>query len=386
MNYVKNKKNQFHMGEDQVTPILLEILHSSGKDTDFLEKDDNILSSLVDGKRDRPYYMLSACINISLIMLVVILLSPILLIVLPHGLVIDEDRLLAAKAMANREAYDVSTLVKGTRDNTPLCLKPKSSGTVVYKSNLAVVDASNSSEGYVIIRYTGESPKVKLRITGPDEVVYTYDLKTGGGEDEVFPLQAGDGDYLICIYENLVGTQYVTAFTQEINVTLNDEFLPFLYPNQYVDFNEGNQAIAYSEYLSYTANGDLDVVSSVYNALISSMTYDYEEAETVQSGYIPDIDEVLTTGKGICLDYAVLMTAMLRSQRIPTRMEVGYAGTAYHAWISTYIKDIGWVNGMIQFDGKKWSLMDPTFASTTETEKLKSFIGDGENYKTKYIY
>ncbi len=159
-----------------------------------------------------------------------------------------------------------------------------------------------------------------------------------------------------------------------------------MYPNQYVNFNEGNQAIAYSEYLSYVANDDLEVVSAVYNALISSMSYDYDEAETVQSGYLPDVDEVLTTGKGICLDYAVLMTAMLRSQRIPTRMEVGYAGTAYHAWISTYIKDIGWVNGMIQFDGKKWSLMDPTFASTTETERLKNFIGDGENYQTKYIY
>ena len=98
------------------------------------------------------------------------------------------------------------------------------------------------------------------------------------------------------------------------------------------------------------------------------------------------MDEVLYTKKGICLDYAALMTAMLRSQRIPTRMEVGYAGTAYHAWISTYITDIGWVNGMIQFDGKDWSLMDPTFASTTSEKELKSFLNDSSNYRLKYIY
>ena len=114
--------------------------------------------------------------------------------------------------------------------------------------------------------------------------------------------------------------------------------------------------------------------------------YDYNEAETVQSGYIPDIDEVLSTKKGICLDYAVLMSSMLRSQRIPTRMEVGYAGTAYHAWISTYITDVGWVNGIIEFDGTKWSLMDPTFASNVNEKELKSFIGDGSNYSVKYIY
>ena len=120
--------------------------------------------------------------------------------------------------------------------------------------------------------------------------------------------------------------------------------------------------------------------------MINNVTYDYDEAQTVQSGYLPDIDEVLETGKGICIDYAALMTSMLRSQRIPTRMEVGYAGTAYHAWLSTYITDIGWVNGIIEFDGSDWSLMDPTFASTTGAEELQSFIGDGSNYSVKYIY
>ena len=67
-------------------------------------------------------------------------------------------------------------------------------------------------------------------------------------------------------------------------------------------------------------------------------------------------------------------------------MEIGYAGTAYHARLSTYIKDVGWVNGMIEFDGKDWSLMDPTFASNTKEEALKEFIGDGKNYQVKYIY
>jgi hypothetical protein len=120
--------------------------------------------------------------------------------------------------------------------------------------------------------------------------------------------------------------------------------------------------------------------------MINNITYDHEEAETVQSGYIPDVDEVLATRTGICLDYAALMTTMLRSQRIPTRMEIGYAGTAYHAWLSTYIEDIGWVNGMIEFDGTEWSLMDPTFASNTKNKELKEFIGDGSNYSVKYIY
>jgi hypothetical protein len=384
MKYERNRSNKFHISDDDASKILVDIIHESGKEIDFLSDTETVEKN----RDDENHFISSVTINIfaCLVMIVLTLFSPVLLLILPTGPVIDEDRALAAKAMANRESYDVTGLVKGKRDNTPLCLRPTHGRKEVLKNDITMVDITNAADGYIIVQYTGDSGKVKLRITGPDEIVYTYNLAVDGGKEEVFPLQAGDGEYLICVYENLAATQYVTAFSQKVTVTINDKFLPFLYPNQYVNFNEGNQAIAYSEFLSYTANSDLDVVSSVYNALISSLTYDYEEAETVQSGYIPDVDEVLTTGKGICLDYAVLMTAMLRSQRIPTRMEVGYAGSAYHAWISTYITDIGWVNGMIKFDGKEWSLMDPTFASTTDTEKLANFIGDGKNYQRKYIY
>ena len=104
------------------------------------------------------------------------------------------------------------------------------------------------------------------------------------------------------------------------------------------------------------------------------------------TGYTSDVDAILASGTGICLDYAAVMASMLRSQRIPTRLEVGYAQDAYHAWISTYVEDQGWVNGMIHFDGKNWSIMDPTFAANAGEKELKSFIGDGKNYVTKYIY
>ena len=96
--------------------------------------------------------------------------------------------------------------------------------------------------------------------------------------------------------------------------------------------------------------------------------------------------ETIKEKKGICFDYAALMAAMLRSQRIPTKLEFGYAGDAYHAWVTTYIEDEGWINGIIKFDGVDWTLMDPTFAANAGTKKIKSFIGDGNNYTTKYTY
>ncbi|MCR5670226.1 MAG: transglutaminase-like domain-containing protein [Butyrivibrio sp.] len=290
-----------------------------------------------------------------------------------------------SKAAAEEEEEPV-VKVKGSRDNTPVCLVPSAPGDTVYENEYAVLDASNISEGYVVVRYIGSSGKVKLQITGPNSTTYTYNLSVGEPKDEVFPLQSGNGEYMINVFENIQETQYTTVFSQLLEVDITDEFTPFLYPNQYVEFTKDNEAIRKCQDLTYPCNSDLEAVSEIYNYIISNVSYDHEEAETVQSGYLPDIDEVLDTKKGICLDYAALMTAMLRSQRIPTRMEIGYAGTAYHAWLSTYIQDIGWVNGMIEFDGNEWSLMDPTFASNTEEKSLQSFIGDGSNYSVKYIY
>ena len=93
---------------------------------------------------------------------------------------------------------------------------------------------------------------------------------------------------------------------------------------------------------------------------------------------------MFNSNTGICFDYAAVMATMLRSQGIPTRLEVGYMGEDYHAWISTYIENVGWVNGIIEFDGEDWKLMDPTFASTSKSPE--SFTTDDSKYITKYVY
>lgn len=270
------------------------------------------------------------------------------------------------------------------RDNTPQCLVPEASGTAETHNDLASIDYSNAAEGYIMACYTGPSPKVKMQIKGPDDVTYTYNLVSD--DYEAFPLSAGNGSYEITILENLSGTSYLTCLAAEVEVILANEFGPYLYPNQYCRFTALSQTVAKAAELAEGADSDLAVIENVYNYITGSITYDYTKAETVPSGYISDVDEILNSKTGICLDYAAVMTSMLRSQRIPTRLEVGYVGEAYHAWISTYITDVGWVNGIVEFDGKSWKLMDPTFASNSSEKELRKFIGDGSGYLVKYMY
>ena len=271
------------------------------------------------------------------------------------------------------------------RDSTPKVLTPSADGVTVYQNNFASIDASNTSQGYVMVKYNGTNEKVKLQITCPDQSCYTYLISDRGAYD-TFPLTAGNGSYALQVLENVAGDTYTVSLTQSINVSIEDEFLPFLYPNQYVNFHADSQAVSKGSDLAKDTYSDLDVVQNIYNYVIKNISYDTEKAQNVSYGYVPDVDDTLSSKKGICFDYAALMTSMLRSQNIPTRLEVGYSGDAYHAWISTYIDDKGWVDDIIQFDGDTWQIMDPTLAATNDSAAVKKYVGDGSHYVVKYTY
>ena len=271
------------------------------------------------------------------------------------------------------------------RDSTPKVLTPSADGVTVYQNDFASIDASNTSQGYVMVKYNGTNEKVKLQITCPDQSCYTY-LISGRGAYDTFPLTAGNGSYALQVLENVAGDTYTVSLTQSINVSIEDEFLPFLYPNQYVNFHADSQAVSKGSDLAKDTYSDLDVVQNIYNYVIKNISYDTEKAQNVSYGYVPDVDDTLSSKKGICFDYAALMTSMLRSQNIPTKLEVGYSGDAYHAWISTYIDDKGWVDDIIQFDGDTWQIMDPTLAATNDSAAVKKYVGDGSHYVVKYTY
>lgn len=282
-------------------------------------------------------------------------------------------------------SVEITQTSASSRSNESVVLCPSANGSITTGNDVATVDYSNSSEGYIIVSYKGSSEKVKFQLTGPDQVTYTYNIKPS--EDAVLPLSSESGDYTVSLFENIGNNQYSTAFTDVIHVDITNTYGPYLYPNQYVSFTSDSQAVAKAKELAADATCDLEVVSRVYEYVFTNITYDTEEANTVASDYLPVVDEVMETKKGICLDYAALMTAMLRSQGIPTRLEVGYAKDAYHAWISVYVDDLGWIGGVIQFDGEEWTLMDPTLAANAKSSsKIKEFIGDGSSYTTKYKY
>lgn len=287
------------------------------------------------------------------------------------------------EASSQLPAEEVQQVLK---DPTYRVLAPVAAGTEVYGNNLVTIDASNSSEGYIMIQYHGSNQRVRVLITPDGGSQYTYTIGNNG-RYEVYPLSAGSGGYSIGVYENISGNQYSVACTAYIKASLRSSTLPFLYPNQYVNFWAGCNTVNLGAELSRSAANDLQIVENVYNYVINNITYDFYKANNYGFGYLPSVDNIIATGKGICFDYAAVMAAMLRSQMIPTKLVVGYAGDIYHAWISTYITDVGWVNGIIYFDGQSWVRMDPTFASSgNSSADIMAYIGNGNNYSAMFFY
>lgn len=249
------------------------------------------------------------------------------------------------------------------------------------KNDAAVIDISNTRQGYIAIRYLGNNRKVKLQLT-KDAETYTYNIQKKKSFS-IFPLSMGNGTYTIGIFENISTNQYSQACSETIEVKLEDENLPFLYPNEYVSYTRNSPVIRLSNQITEGSGDELEKVEKVFDYVTSTIDYDYELAENIPLEYIPDIEQVLKEKTGICFDYASVMSAMLRIQGIPTRLVIGYAGDVYHAWISVYVEDKGWVDGIIRFDGESWTLMDPTTAASSG---LTDEITDDSLYNALYYY
>lgn len=262
---------------------------------------------------------------------------------------------------------------------------PVASGEKQADNEKATIDYSNTSKGYVMVKYKGSNHKVKVQVIGPNNVTQNYDIKAG--DYITLGLTGGNGSYKIVVAENITGTKYSPVQTVEFNASFESEFSPFLVTNQQVNYTANNPAVKFASQITTTDMTDLQKLDKIYTWIVDNVEYDYDILDSLPKGYLADVNKVIDRKKGICLDYAATMAIMLRSQGIPTKLLVGYAGETYHAWISVYIKGKGWVYNIISFDGYQWKRMDPTFASTANSsDVVMKFIANDKNYNIKYIY
>ena len=115
----------------------------------------------------------------------------------------------------------------------PAAALPAVTDVQTVQNDRAVIDYSNTADGYVTAKYTGTVGKVKAQVAGPG-ATYTYNLTPGAAA--TFPLSEGNGTYKVTVLENVADSKYAMVLSCSFQAVLGSEFAPFLRPNQYVDY------------------------------------------------------------------------------------------------------------------------------------------------------
>ncbi len=238
-------------------------------------------------------------------------------------------------------------------------------------------DNSKAEQGTVGARYTPSSQKrIKTRVQNSADK-YDYDL-FGREKFEYFPLQLGEGEYKISIFENVTANRYRQVKIQSIKAAIKNALDVFKASVQTVNWNPEMDIIIKAEELTKNLKTDKEKVIAIYGFVVDTFSYDYDKINSIDTTYVPDIVKVYQDKKGICYDYSAVLASMLRSQNIPAKLIKGYSDliNGYHAWNEVYLAD-----------ENRWIVIDATYDSVLKKSNMKfTMEKNREKYKATREY
>lgn len=211
-----------------------------------------------------------------------------------------------------------------------------------------IISDTYSNAGVVGVLYNRTIDKRIRLLVEKDGTRYTYNIYQSQ-DFEKFPLQMGDGDYVVRLMENVEGNRYKEIVKKTIGVKLEDKNSVFLNSIQEIKWQEADKAVEKAKELTEGLVSDEEKIKAIYSYITSNVKYDYKKLSRLTVDYLPEIDSILEGRQGICYDYSALFAAMLRSIDIPTKMVKGYTTNVkeYHAWNEVFIEG-------------KWRIVDTT--------------------------
>lgn len=242
----------------------------------------------------------------------------------------------------------------------------------------SAIDYSNTSQGYVMVK-KGNDTKTKVQVKGPNGQTYQRYILPSAGAYYPIPLQMGNGAYTVTVFVNVSGNSYAPAAVATFDAQPGSNWN--LYPNIYANYNASSAAVRKAFGLCMNAGSTLDKVKSIYNWIITNISYDYGKASSATSAYVPNPDSTMSSRSGICFDYAALMAAMCRAQGIPTKVVIGTTKGQAHAWNEVYVAGSGWIAVGVPANGG-WKRLDATFGAVNGA----SYTENNANYVTQEYY
>ncbi|MFB9325144.1 transglutaminase family protein [Paenibacillus aurantiacus] len=217
----------------------------------------------------------------------------------------------------------------------------------------AILDLQYIGKGIIKVKYQPPANvKAIVRIT-KDKSSYDYSLTAGSS----YPLQLGNGSYTVMVAEAASANKYKVIHKETVELKLADANIVFRQTSPIVNWNTNNLAVLKAQQLNKNAKTDQDKIKSIYAHITKTFKYDNTKAASVKPDYLPNLDAVFKSGKGICYDYAATFAAMARSIGLTTKLVVGYENKhpdVLHAWNEVYLEESGeWVTIDTTYDAAK---------------------------------
>ena len=254
-----------------------------------------------------------------------------------------------------------------------LVLTVAAASVVLYAAGQVQFSKDYLSKGIIGIKYkSSDNKKTKVLIQFGDKK-YQYNIKS---DDKIhyFPLQLGNGEYQVGVYENVEGTKYSAVASEKVNVKLDDSSKVFLNSIQLIEWSEKMNTVSLAKELTKNKTTDKEKIEVCYQYMVQQFKYDFDKLKNLQYDYIPVVDDVVKKKLGICYDYSAVFASMLRSMDIKCKLIMGYTPNVkeYHAWNEVYMDD-------------KWITVDTTYDSQMYGAKIKySFEKPKKDYTMSY--
>lgn len=197
---------------------------------------------------------------------------------------------------------------------------------------------------------------------------YYYSLNN---ENEELPVQLGVGKYTIKILQNTSDNKYKVLKTNTLTFN-NFSKDVYLSSSQPVYWKKSDKLMELKDTILKGLNTDKEKIEAVYNYIVENIKYDYNKINTISTDYVPALDDIIISKKGICYDYAALFAGILRSEGIHVKLVKGYVNniSTYHAWNEVLI------------DGE-WLLVDTTIDALSRVQTQSMFKSGSEYNKVR---
>ncbi|WFA07692.1 transglutaminase-like domain-containing protein [Tissierella sp. Yu-01] len=194
---------------------------------------------------------------------------------------------------------------------------------------------------------------------------YYYSLNDG---IEELPAQLGSGKYTVKILQNTSGNKYKVLKKDNVSIS-NNSIDVYLSSSQPIYWKNKDKLIELADTLTKDLTTDRERVEAVYRYIVDNIKYDYNKINTISTDYVPDLNEVIISKKGICYDYSALFAGILRSEGIHAKLVKGYRSnlSAYHAWNEVFL------------DGS-WVIVDTTYDAALSSVQSQSMIKSVDEY------